>query len=516
MRFTTVIPSSWLALALLAVASALPQRQVPLLGAAPVPLFKETTPVHGTDVPSTPERRAEMAGLLDKYAPVFKLSKDERFFPSSVEFMLEHYGYVQYKNGTWYEPKPEWLTAQGLDQLPNRGKKQLLSVDVPFNAQPLFPDDESSFMYGPAGQDGGMEPGPDGRGRVHDEVYGFWVDQGRGVVAALTAGSTRTTWARTSARSDVLGTVSRSCWKRLILRTVDGVAVSADFNTHSGGKFSAGTYRWSDMELIDDRPVAYVASGSHGIWPTPGKHVYAQLLNLWALVDVTDDYGPIWDSQGHVVPIEYWTGPDGAKKVNHTGDLSWLQFRGAWGNKGQTGCWWHALVGICQVVDGPPGPNRRFGQPPDCIISPKSEKVSTYSFYLSQNVTTQAEKLNVTTVVIEQVCARPRAANFKPDEDPWATALDEKDLDIWVQGETIQYRGLEQHSGFLPACDGSRSVAKAYRISLWDDDGYHVSTSGLRVICIYEEGRPGYVVSGGAHVEDLDEWRWWLLRPTPN
>lgn len=77
------------------------------------------------------------------------------------------------------------MTPEGLDQLPRRGKKQLLSVDVPFNAQPLFPDPESSFMYGPAGQEGGMEPGPDGRGRVHDEVYGFWVDQGRGVVVSL-------------------------------------------------------------------------------------------------------------------------------------------------------------------------------------------------------------------------------------------------------------------------------------------------------------------------------------------
>lgn len=94
--------------------------------------------------------------------------------------------------------------------------------------------------------------------------------------------------------------------------------------------------------------------------------------------------------------------------------------------------------------------------------------------------------------------------------------MDEKDLDVWLMSETVQYRGREQHSGSLPACDGSRSVAKAYRISLWDDKGYHVSTSGLRVICIYEEGRPGYVVSGGAHVDDLDEWRWWLLRPTPN
>lgn len=66
-------------------------------------------------------------------------------------------------------------------------------------------------------------------------------------------------------------------WERLRVRTVNGSAESADFNTHSGGAFSAGTYRWGDMETQGDRPVAYVASGSHGVWPTPGRHVYAQV-----------------------------------------------------------------------------------------------------------------------------------------------------------------------------------------------------------------------------------------------
>lgn len=49
-------------------------------------------------------------------------------------------------------------------------------------------DPESYFLYGPAGMPGGMEWGDDGRGRVHDEVYGFWVDNGRGVVVSGTPG----------------------------------------------------------------------------------------------------------------------------------------------------------------------------------------------------------------------------------------------------------------------------------------------------------------------------------------
>lgn len=62
-----------------------------------------------------------------------------------------------------------------------------LATEHPANAQPLFDTEPSFFMYGPAGQDGALEMGPDGRGRVHDEVYGFWVDQGHGVVVSFSS-----------------------------------------------------------------------------------------------------------------------------------------------------------------------------------------------------------------------------------------------------------------------------------------------------------------------------------------
>lgn len=70
-----------------------------------------------------------------------------------------------------------------LGELEFGGLGQSLSLDEPHNGQPLVGPD-SEFLYGPAGLDGAMEIGPDGRGRVHDEVYGFWVDMGRGVVVS--------------------------------------------------------------------------------------------------------------------------------------------------------------------------------------------------------------------------------------------------------------------------------------------------------------------------------------------
>jgi hypothetical protein len=89
---------------------------------------------------------------------------------------------------------------------------------------------------------------------------------------------------------------------------------------------------------------------------------------------MADDQGPIWDTRNHVVPIEYWTGPTKARKIVHDGDQNWLQFKGNWGNQEPETCWWHFFVGICQLIDGPPGPNRRFGYPPDvsllyCMVS---------------------------------------------------------------------------------------------------------------------------------------------------
>ena len=33
----------------------------------------------------------------------------------------------------------------------------------------------------------------------------------------------------------------------------------------------------------------------------------------------------------------------------HKGEDAWLNFRGKWGNKGEYDCWWHSMIGICQV-----------------------------------------------------------------------------------------------------------------------------------------------------------------------
>lgn len=164
---------------------------------------------------------------------------------------------------------------------------------------------------------------------------------------------------------------------------------------------------------------------------------------MWSvlkLVDVCDDRGAIWDTKGKVIPVQYWTGPEGRRKLWHRGEHSWLNFRGRWGNKGQDDCWWHRLIGICQV--GRPRLSaqmltsnlacrrpawtqslvrpsasreavcllrcRSADQFVKCIISPIAARFSTFSFYLSERIVRFADNKDITIVKVEQTCGRRR------------------------------------------------------------------------------------------------------------
>ncbi|KAG8683255.1 Vacuolar protein sorting-associated protein 62 [Ceratobasidium sp. 395] len=80
-------------------------------------------------------------------------------------------------------------------------------------------------------------------------------------------------------------------WERMTVRTVNGVATSADYNAHSTGN-GAGTKLWSDVlkPSGEDRPLGYVADGSHGVWPGPGTWVYEDIV-IYQLKDETADGG---------------------------------------------------------------------------------------------------------------------------------------------------------------------------------------------------------------------------------
>ncbi len=184
------------------------------------------------------------------------------------------------------------FTSSRLDRLPHKGRNQHLSVTPPHNPQPLVDGPESYFLYGPAGMPGGMEYGDDGRGRVHDDVYGFWVDNGRGVVVSCpsslpfqthtrtcgTGRSTHTTLARRSGTwagwvivSSAAGTRFEltsdvTDWERLRVRTVNGTAQSADFSeSHSSEGAFISPRLWANLHQTPIQAAPSVRAHTAGL-----------------------------------------------------------------------------------------------------------------------------------------------------------------------------------------------------------------------------------------------------------
>ncbi|KAG9109790.1 Vacuolar protein sorting-associated protein 62 [Ceratobasidium sp. 392] len=288
----------------------------------------------------------EIIALARKYAPQFRLTPTEKYFPSSVEYMFPRYQvYNNVSEALATQPSP--FTASNLNNLIGKGENTWLTV----------PDTNASYLTG-------LNPTSN-----HVPVYTFIVPKEGGVVDFFY-------WIffpfNLGKNIIALGQVGDHIgdWERMTVRTVNGVAISADYNAHSSGN-GAGTKLWTDVLKPpgEDRPLGYVAEGSHGVWPEPGTWVYQDLLVV-QLKDETADggkwqgrpthmttkqsnSGPIWHAKDNIYPIEYL--PNGA----YTGDQGWLNYQGIWGNKGQTDCWWHSIVETCALSDGPGGPYRQ-------------------------------------------------------------------------------------------------------------------------------------------------------------
>ena len=155
-------------------------------------------------------------------------------------------------------------------------------------------------------------------------------------------------------------------WERMTVRTVNGVATEVDYHAHddTGSGFVSilslchfsdysinRTIPWSQVIKFDNgqRPVGYVAKGSHGFWATAGTFTYVNAV-VFKLQDVTADGGVAWDTRDSLVTFNY---PD-----TFSGTLDWLNYKGDWGNVGETDCWWYTFYNECQVTAGPSGPLR--------------------------------------------------------------------------------------------------------------------------------------------------------------
>jgi len=114
------------------------------------------------------------------------------------------------------------------------------------------------------------------------------------------------------------------------------------------------------LDLVGGRPEIFSANGSHGVWSQPGKHTYVHILTVHL-----DDYterGENWNTWEHLKIYE--TGD----LASFTGNDSWINFGGLWGNTHKLECELDPLIGECGLVGGPLGPqkyfNHDFEQPP--------------------------------------------------------------------------------------------------------------------------------------------------------
>ncbi|KAG6864131.1 hypothetical protein C0991_012234 [Blastosporella zonata] len=266
----------------------------------------------------------EDIALARKYAPQWRFHKSEVYWPSTVEYFLAGVKQTDAKgnvvNGA--------VTTSNVDDPANQGSNLYLTADI---------------KAGKAGFLRGQNPSttataaytfiaPKDHGVV--DIY-YWLftpfNEGKGVPVVGEVG-------------DHVGD-----WERMAVRTVNGTATAVDYHAHSDD--GSGTIPWAKVVKFDggQRPVGYVAKGSHGFWATAGTFTYVDAV-VFKLQDLTSDGGVYWDIKDSLVAFAY--------PGTFSGALDWLNYKGLWGNVGETGCWWYVFYKECKIVTGPDGPYR--------------------------------------------------------------------------------------------------------------------------------------------------------------
>ncbi|KAL0580567.1 hypothetical protein V5O48_001480 [Marasmius crinis-equi] len=438
----------------------------------------------------------ENVALAKKYAPQFRFHKDEKYFPSTIAYFLSNTDVsdqasfvahtIQYstdsgqlvdENGGLVNGNP---TVQNVDDAPNQGSGLFLSTPIS------------------SSKDGwlrGFDPTT-----TASETHTFVAPKANGVVDIYYWLFTPFNEAK---NVPVVGQVGDHVgdWERLAVRTVNGVATQVDYHAHSD---TGSTVPFDQAPKFDNgqRPAAYVAKGSHGIWQTADTHTYVDVV-IFKLQDITGDGGVQWDTRDSLVVYNY---PD-----TFSGDQDWLNYKGAYGNKGQTDCWWHFIYDECEVVTGPIGPYRPDVLGASLTAPPETEGVtaldpakwdmsgplsqvlgtpsgsvdkSTFTFYLSSDLTSGSD---AKFVAIKQTC---QAADSAESTTTFATTS--------FDGKSTKFTAS-------PAACASNGNAALYAVGLCSSDAEE-SCSFSRTRKLRAFGPNGGVNTTAIEVEDLDLW----------
>jgi hypothetical protein len=194
-----------------------------------------TVALAGLLPPATAAGAAQVgeADLLDRHRPVLRYDSQERRFAVSVDALTDASEIDREDGDTRRVPAPDFLGARYADGRRAEPGDRLVPVRDAGPGRPL--------VYGRAARDD--------RGRVWLQYWLFFSDnpQDRGIV-------------RTGRHT--------GDWELLQLRLGrDRRPVEATFAQHTWAEGCG----WSEIEREGDAPVAYVANGSHALYPRAGR-----------------------------------------------------------------------------------------------------------------------------------------------------------------------------------------------------------------------------------------------------
>ncbi|MBD1373566.1 Vps62-related protein [Hazenella sp. IB182357] len=286
----------------------------------------------GSDHTYTSEEKLE---LIKKYAPRIWFDKNERYFPSSVE---------------WSAPYMERYKPEGSNEYSLRSKQSLKN-----------PGDVLDFFYGDLSSAniyvGWREAGP----HTIDLKYMVWYPYNRGKLPANIENLLKFLPSGITPKNMGFGHHVGD-WEGIEIRVVNGKATQVKLNYHSWNK----KYNWSDFQRVDgDNIVIYSARGSHGSWKDPGNHTYLNLV-VDTLQDVTSA-GTAWDTWNSVEAYDF----DLQEGLSGKPWPAWLSNDNTWTEAGKNpsdalaggirkwgnsedGC---NFTGLCVNSGGPHGPD---------------------------------------------------------------------------------------------------------------------------------------------------------------
>ncbi|KAJ3326781.1 hypothetical protein HDU76_012654, partial [Blyttiomyces sp. JEL0837] len=202
-----------------------------------------------------------LVDLATTYAPQIIFHPSEKYFSTSVDYMFPYW--TLNINGQPVTNQPTPLSYSNLGYLKSIGTDDTnayLTVAGNVIADDTLPA-ATQFLQG-------TNPAT-----ANAPIYAFIVTKPNDVVDIYY-------WAFSPynlGKSSPLGRVDDHVgdWERVMVRTVNGTAVSVSYFTHSTGT-GVGTLSVTDTRIkwIGNHPVSYSALGSHGMWPQPGSNVY--------------------------------------------------------------------------------------------------------------------------------------------------------------------------------------------------------------------------------------------------